>query len=333
MIQEINLACMSGQGSVQAMELLSKAYFIRHGYFVKSQVFPGPRARSAPVVCYIKISDSPINSISANYHPSEVLVFWDGLFRVVANDAHGIVSDAIGRLQSGLFVVNTPLPPEDVDIPFAFSGTIATVDADRIVTKYLRRDPPPVGTALVGAYAAVTGKLPLALLEGLMRERFPGNNGQRNAEAMQEAFETVKVERGYRSRSSKTVPETDPIDPQSLPEYSPIEKGTMRGYTQGGANILRAKIPVCDDNRCLCKGVCLSEAMCPDNTGFIARWTTADGQKRQGYRIDVDYCRGCGTCAEICPYGAIGRVPEREVLATNPTYEGITVAPFWKRGD
>lgn len=332
MIQEINLVCMSGQGSVQAMELLSKAYFMQHGYFVKSQVFPGPRARSAPVVSYVKVSDRPINSISANYNPGEVLVFWDGLFRVAAHDAHAVVADAIGRLRSGLFLVNSPMPPEEIELPFAFGGTVATVDADRIVTKYLRRDPPPVGTALVGAYAAITGKLHLGLLEELIRERFPGNNGKRNAEATREAFHSVLVARDYRSRSSRTVAETDPIDPDSLPEHFPIAKGTMRGYTQGGANILRAKIPVCDDDRCLCQSICLSEAMCPDNTGFIARWIAPDGRKRQGYRIDVDYCRGCGTCAEVCPYGAIKRVPEREVLAANPTYEGITVAPFWKRG-
>jgi Pyruvate/2-oxoacid:ferredoxin oxidoreductase delta subunit len=29
-----------------------------------------------------------------------------------------------------------------------------------------------------------------------------------------------------------------------------------------------------------------------------------------GYRFDLDYCKGCGICAEECPTGRIGMVPE-----------------------
>lgn len=32
--------------------------------------------------------------------------------------------------------------------------------------------------------------------------------------------------------------------------------------------------------------------------------------KRIPIEIDLDYCKGCGICAEVCPSGAISMVPE-----------------------
>ena len=29
-----------------------------------------------------------------------------------------------------------------------------------------------------------------------------------------------------------------------------------------------------------------------------------------GFRVDLDYCKGCGICAAECPAGAIDMVPE-----------------------
>ena len=69
--RELNLICMSGQGSVQAGEALAKLY-AEKGQYVSVNVYPGTRARSAPVLNYIKISDSPGLASCANYHPEEV---------------------------------------------------------------------------------------------------------------------------------------------------------------------------------------------------------------------------------------------------------------------
>jgi 2-oxoacid:acceptor oxidoreductase delta subunit (pyruvate/2-ketoisovalerate family) len=44
--------------------------------------------------------------------------------------------------------------------------------------------------------------------------------------------------------------------------------------------------------------------MCPDN----AIIKLGPGQR---YRIDYDYCKGCGLCAQECPCGAIDMVPEK----------------------
>ena len=59
--------------------------------------------------------------------------------------------------------------------------------------------------------------------------------------------------------------------------------------------------------RCLSCGNCFEcdncFGMCPDN----AIVKLGDGNR---FRIDLDYCKGCGICAEECPCGAIQMVPE-----------------------
>jgi 2-oxoacid:acceptor oxidoreductase delta subunit (pyruvate/2-ketoisovalerate family) len=59
--------------------------------------------------------------------------------------------------------------------------------------------------------------------------------------------------------------------------------------------------------RCLSCGNCFEcdncFGMCPDN----AVVKLLGGR----YRIDLDYCKGCGICAAECPCGAITMVPEQ----------------------
>jgi 2-oxoacid:acceptor oxidoreductase delta subunit (pyruvate/2-ketoisovalerate family) len=59
--------------------------------------------------------------------------------------------------------------------------------------------------------------------------------------------------------------------------------------------------------RCLSCGNCFEcdncYGMCPDNAVI----KLGPGSR---YRIDLDYCKGCGICAAECPCGAIEMVPE-----------------------
>ncbi|HEX6456375.1 MAG TPA: NAD(P)-binding protein [Solirubrobacterales bacterium] len=61
--------------------------------------------------------------------------------------------------------------------------------------------------------------------------------------------------------------------------------------------------------RCLSCGNCFScdncYGVCPDNAVIKL------GAPGERYEIDLDYCKGCGICAEECPCGAIEMVPEQ----------------------
>jgi 2-oxoacid:acceptor oxidoreductase delta subunit (pyruvate/2-ketoisovalerate family) len=58
--------------------------------------------------------------------------------------------------------------------------------------------------------------------------------------------------------------------------------------------------------RCMSCGNCFGcdncFGVCPDNAVI----KLADGK----YQIDLEYCKGCGICANECPCGAIDMVPE-----------------------
>jgi 2-oxoacid:acceptor oxidoreductase delta subunit (pyruvate/2-ketoisovalerate family) len=70
---------------------------------------------------------------------------------------------------------------------------------------------------------------------------------------------------------------------------------------------LDAETALFEARRCLSCGSCFScdncYALCPDDAVIKL------GPLGQ-YEIDLDYCKGCGICAEECPAGAIGMVPE-----------------------
>ncbi len=63
--------------------------------------------------------------------------------------------------------------------------------------------------------------------------------------------------------------------------------------------------------RCLSCGSCFScdncFGVCPDNAVLKLPET---GELNPHYRIDLDYCKGCGICVAECPCGAIEMVPE-----------------------
>lgn len=328
-VDEVNLVCMSGQGSVQTLALMAEAFFEQHHKYVGSVVFPGSRAKSTPVVSYLKVSERPITSTATNFEPSVVVVYWDGLMRVAAKNGHEIVRDAIFRLRRGVLIVNTTRAPEEIDVPFEFEGTVATVDASGIARKHLKRFPPPVGITLMGAYIAVTRALDMDSVMKQVLERFHGSVGANNVAAAREAYDSVRILHGVKGRADSALEEQKLLALDDLPHAQPIGGKIMLGYRDGSAFIQRDEVPVCNDAKCACEELCISEALCPDATGFIVR-KGIEGA-RQGYRVDVDYCRGCGICAEVCVFGALQMVNENEALRTRPDYAGITVAPYRTR--
>jgi len=64
----------------------------------------------------------------------------------------------------------------------------------------------------------------------------------------------------------------------------------------------RALRPVKDDSKCINCFLCY--VYCPENA------IKSDGEKVKG--IDLDYCKGCGICARVCPVKAITMRKEAE---------------------
>ena len=324
--KELNLLCMSGQGSVQAGEALAKIY-ADQGSYVSVNVYPGTRARSAPVINYVKISDSPALASCANYRPEEVIVFQEELLLTARENSHELVADAIGRMKKGLLLVNTPKAPAEIELPFDFEGAVATVDATGITEWLLKRNPPPVGLALLGAYARITESIDMIALTQVIRETFPGSIGQLNAQAATECYDTVQAIGGVKFRVDRQPARIQHPDVSELPQHYRFDRyDLLPGFQKGSPFVWRDKVPVCEDSKCICPASCISEVMCPDGTGFIVR----EGLPHQGYRIDVDFCRGCGICVEVCVGSALTMVDEDKLRRERPGYDDVTIEPFWQ---
>ena len=59
--------------------------------------------------------------------------------------------------------------------------------------------------------------------------------------------------------------------------------------------------PVIDNAKCIKCNSCW--IFCPDNSIYI---------ENEEYKVNLDYCKGCGICANECPVGAIKMVLEEK---------------------
>jgi NADPH-dependent glutamate synthase beta subunit-like oxidoreductase len=88
------------------------------------------------------------------------------------------------------------------------------------------------------------------------------------------------------------------------PTLDEVRRQTTFDEVKGGLDETNA---LYEARRCLSCGNCFEcdncYGVCPDN----AVLKLGPGQ---GFKIDLDYCKGCGLCAAECPCGAIKMVPE-----------------------
>jgi len=93
-------------------------------------------------------------------------------------------------------------------------------------------------------------------------------------------------------------------DPAVQPTLDAVRRRTTFDEVHGGLDEEHALL---EARRCLSCGHCFEcdncYGMCPDNA--IVKLGPG-----RGFRIDLDYCKGCGICSSECPCGAIAMVDE-----------------------
>jgi pyruvate ferredoxin oxidoreductase gamma subunit len=179
-MKEIRIHGRGGQGSVTAAELLSVAAF-KDGKF--SQAFPafGVERRGAPVQAFTRISNNPIRLRSQIYTPDYVIV-QDATLLETVDVANGINED-------GVIIVNTTEKPESLKINT--NANVMTVDATKVAMDIIGL--PIVNTVLLGAFAGATEEIKVESIHHAIKARFPGKIGEKNAEAIQKAYELIRV--------------------------------------------------------------------------------------------------------------------------------------------
>jgi len=182
----VRLHGRGGQGVVTAAELLSVAGFLDGK---QAQAFPsfGSERMGAPVAAYCRLADRPIRVREPVTEPDAVVVIDATLlhhvevFAGLAGDGYVLINASRPPADLGLAELALRLPPERV----------VTVPATEIARRQLGRPVPNV--ALLGAFAALTGRVSRRSIEQAVRERFPASVAAANVRAAREAYAAVRV--------------------------------------------------------------------------------------------------------------------------------------------
>lgn len=180
-MKEIRIHGRGGQGSVTAAEMLSIAAF-EDGKF--SQAFPafGVERRGAPVQAFTRINDRPIRLRSQIYTPDYVIV-QDATLLETVDVASGIKDD-------GIILINTTEKPESLQLDT--KAKVMTIDATKVAMDIIGR--PIVNTVLLGAFAGATGEIKVESIKEAVTKRFSGKVGEKNAAAIQKAYDLIRGE-------------------------------------------------------------------------------------------------------------------------------------------
>lgn len=173
---EIRFHGRGGQGAVTAAEILAKAAF-EDGKYCQAFPFFGAERKGAPVVAFSRIADSPIRRRYQVYNPNYVIVLDETLLEAV-----DVLS---GLKEGGKVLINST---DQVDLGDNIESY--NIDATEIALEIL--GVPIVNTVMLGAFASETGIVTLNSLVKVTKETFPGKIGEKNAKAVQMAYEQIK---------------------------------------------------------------------------------------------------------------------------------------------
>jgi len=176
---EIRFHGRGGQGVVIASEVLADAAF-HEGKRVQSFPAFGVERRGAPVMAFTRIDEKPIRIRSQIYQPDHIVILDPTLLEVLDVTA--------GLKEGGVVLLNSADDPTTFGLHDRFR--VGTVDANQIAFKYRLgpRNAPIVNTAILGAFAQLTGIVGLEALCKAVRAAVPVRPDE-NVAAVQEAAE------------------------------------------------------------------------------------------------------------------------------------------------
>ncbi|GAB2885263.1 2-oxoacid:acceptor oxidoreductase family protein [Nocardioides pacificus] len=194
---EVRIHGRGGQGTVTAAEMLSVAAF-DEGW--QAQAFPtfGSERTGAPVVAFCRFDDRPIRIHEPITLPDALIVQDPTLlhqvkvFDGIGTDTYVLINTTRSFSDLGISDVSGRLSP----------GRAMTVPATAMAREHIGKPLP--NTALLGGFAALTGRVSLAAVADAIRQRFSGRMGEANVAAAEEAHAHVVAQvRRMRAREGR----------------------------------------------------------------------------------------------------------------------------------
>jgi len=182
---QIRIHGRGGQGVVTAAEMLSVAAF-REGRY--AQAFPsfGSERTGAPVVAYCRLDEREIRLREPVMRPDALIIQDPTLLHQV--DVFG------GLAPDGYILINTTRSFDALGLSDFVRGfraeRLCTVPATDLALRHIGRPVP--NAALLGGFAALSGRISLASVQAAIGDKFSGKVAAGNAAAAAEAHAHVK---------------------------------------------------------------------------------------------------------------------------------------------
>lgn len=172
---EIRIHGRGGQGGVTSATILAKAAGYEGKYSQAFSAF-GPERKGAPVKAFCRIDSSPIYTRTQVHEPDYIMVLDPTLVRLPE------VSQ--GAKPGTAFIINSA--PERLP----FSQKAHFFNASGIALEILKAD--IVNTAMLGAFAKITGLVSMESILKAADEVFEGRVAELNRQVIRESFEKAK---------------------------------------------------------------------------------------------------------------------------------------------
>jgi len=180
-MKEISIHGRGGQGSLVLAQFMAIAALADGKY---GQAFPflggGGERRGKAIMAFCRLSDRPIRLRSRVSH-ADYVILQDV---TILNE----VDVAAGLRPGGMILVNTDKPAEQLALSGDFS--VFTFSAEDLAREILGR--PIMNTALLGAFAAMTGELSLDATVQAVQSKFPGTLGEKNAQVVKQSYQMLR---------------------------------------------------------------------------------------------------------------------------------------------
>ncbi len=185
---QIRIHGRGGQGVVTAAELLSVAAFLEGQH---SQAFPsfGSERMGAPVMAFCRIDDKEIRLREPVMHPDALIIQDPGLLHQV-NLFEGLSEAGYVLINSSRTLADLGLDEFQNSHPNCRGCTVPATD---LALRYVGRAVP--NAALLGGFAAITGRIRLDSVEAAIRGKFSGKVAEGNVTAARAAFTAAQAGR------------------------------------------------------------------------------------------------------------------------------------------